>query len=425
MVSGSVADEDVSLPESLLEVESQGFEGDVSLQVIRIPFGTKRIMSRAFAGCTGLRRIEIPATVEYIAPDAFDGSFVTIRTDRNSYAAEYAEEHDIPVKYVGEISQGDINWKIVYEIRNGTLYINGSGALDPVSSNNGLWLNERDEIQHIVISDGITSLGNGLFSNMKNLLSVRIPQSVHFIASGAFTGSGHPVVYGFEGSVAQEWADAGNSEFRSLAFFLEGPPDSILLSDEEVFSISVLAAGDGLSYEWQYSDTGETWYPRSRANGWTTRMLTDTGSADAEGWLRRCVITDQYGNTAVSNSCVAHYRHEIEIIEFPTRTHSQAGKTAEFSIKAQGDGLHYQWEETSSVTGPWTPVGNDSPVLIIDVTEANINRIIIVLLPINTEIRNALRWYGFWKKWRSPDRKTRQSAVVKPFIFLSWRVEKD
>ena len=82
---------------------------------------------------------------------------------------------------------GDVTWSL----DNGTLTISGNGAMeDYYKYNNDTppWHDYRLSIEHIVILDGVTSIGNHAFRDCRDLSSVIIPNSVIRIGWLAFEG---------------------------------------------------------------------------------------------------------------------------------------------------------------------------------------------------------------------------------------------
>ena len=73
---------------------------------------------------------------------------------------------------------------------DGVLVITGSGAMANCSNSSSSipWYNSRDKITSVVISKGITSIGNYVFQGCRNLESVTIPDSVTSIGWYAFQG---------------------------------------------------------------------------------------------------------------------------------------------------------------------------------------------------------------------------------------------
>ena len=73
-----------------------------------------------------------------------------------------------------------------YDVENQILTIWGDGEIDDVI----YFLGPADpqELQHVIINDGITGIGDRVFSNCRNLSSVTIPNSVTYIGASAFSG---------------------------------------------------------------------------------------------------------------------------------------------------------------------------------------------------------------------------------------------
>ncbi|MGM9549390.1 MAG: leucine-rich repeat protein [Faecousia sp.] len=76
-----------------------------------------------------------------------------------------------------------------YSFEDGVLTIRGSSVTDSYNSSNFRppWYDIRDQITSVVVEDGITGLGDYLFSNCTNLQSVSIADSVESIGNNAFS----------------------------------------------------------------------------------------------------------------------------------------------------------------------------------------------------------------------------------------------
>ena len=84
---------------------------------------------------------------------------------------------------------GNLTWRI----SSGTLTISGTGEMPNYSAfntiySNSPWANYRSSIQSVIISDGVTSIGNYAFLYISDLTSVTIPNSITHIGFSAFTG---------------------------------------------------------------------------------------------------------------------------------------------------------------------------------------------------------------------------------------------
>ena len=90
----------VDIPESISVIGNYAFEHCIKLSHIDIPSTVKSIEYLAFYLCEELRAVTIPASVTEIDEEAFRGcENVELIVERDSYAAIYAEENDIPYTY--------------------------------------------------------------------------------------------------------------------------------------------------------------------------------------------------------------------------------------------------------------------------------------------------------------------------------------
>ena len=65
----------------------------------------------------------------------------------------------------------------------------------------------------------------------------------------------------------------------------------------------VTATGTGLKYQWQWSKNGTTWTNSSSATvGYNTNTLSVGITSTRNGYRYRCVVTDTYGNEAISTA---------------------------------------------------------------------------------------------------------------------------
>ena len=107
---------------------------------------------------------------------------------------------------------------------------------------------------------------------------------------------------------------------------------------------AVTAAGDGLTYQWQYRTTSAGTWMDAAASGAKTHVLTVPGTASRDGYEYRCTVTDRYGNSAVSNSAELFVLMDLTIDEQPAGKTADPGTTAQFTVRATGNNLTYQWQ---------------------------------------------------------------------------------
>ena len=100
----------------------------------------------------------------------------------------------IPITASATTYSGTCGYNLVWELDEsvGTLTISGTGAMedftynDEESSSSAPWFDYKKSIKEIVITDGITTIGDYAFYYCKNLEKVSIPESVVSIGGVAF-----------------------------------------------------------------------------------------------------------------------------------------------------------------------------------------------------------------------------------------------
>ena len=118
-------------------------------------------------------------------------------------------------------------------------------------------------------------------------------------------------------------------------------PKSVANYEGVKVSVSVSATGDGLKYQWQYSDDdGASW----KTSSCTSRTYSQTLNASVDGRMLRCKVTDAYGNgPKTSNAATLDTRFKAKITTQPASVKVFDGDKAKVSIAATGDGIKYQW----------------------------------------------------------------------------------
>ena len=108
---------------------------------------------------------------------------------------------------------------------------------------------------------------------------------------------------------------------------------------------SVVAAGNGLSYQWQLKK-GSKW-ANLTSGGATTSTMSVKVDDSKNGKIYRCLITDANGEDLATNEVSITVRqpsNAIIIASQPSNYSGALGTMAKFSVVAQGVGLQYQWQ---------------------------------------------------------------------------------
>ncbi|MBR4948281.1 MAG: leucine-rich repeat protein [Clostridiales bacterium] len=123
----------------------------------------------------------------------------------------------------------------------------------------------------------------------------------------------------------------------------------------ETAEFTVAAQGDGLKYQWQVMKNGE-WTNCSKNDGAKTATLTQEVKDSRNGFVYHCVITDKNGIAVTSDEVTLTVDKSLRIVEQPVGGAEEVsvpiGIIVIIPIKAEGDGLKYQWQVLKN--GTWT-----------------------------------------------------------------------
>jgi len=109
------------------------------------------------------------------------GSFSDIECDGGS-AVVTLTVHSLSEIIASGNCGDNVNWSLTY---GGTLNISGTGDMNDFDSSSP-WSSYKDSIKSIVISNGVTSIGNNAFKSSNNIESITIPSGVTKIGNNAF-----------------------------------------------------------------------------------------------------------------------------------------------------------------------------------------------------------------------------------------------
>lgn len=130
------------------------------------------------------------------------------------------------------LQSSSVTWS--FDSSSGTLTISGTGAMDDYSNYYVVpWYSYREAIKEIIISNGVTSIGDYAFYNCKELTSMIIPDSVTSIENNAFYGCSRLTSITIPDSVAS----IGSSAFEACEKLTSMTiPDSVTSIGNKAFS---------------------------------------------------------------------------------------------------------------------------------------------------------------------------------------------
>ncbi len=386
----------VTIPEGVTSIGNYTFF-ECGLTGVTIPEGVTSIGSHAFCECWGLRSVTIPSSVTSIGDRAFFSCgnlmSISVASDNPNYSSEGGvlfNKDKTALIYYPACKQG------AYTIPEGVtsigdLAFGGCRGLtsvtipSSVTSIGDYAFHECGGITgEIVIPEGVTSIGNGAFSSCESLTSVTIPSSVTSIGDYAFEYCyGLKEVY-YNGSEDELNALIGDYNYmlRYATRHFYCSPTAITTQTQnytgrigDAVSFTVGAAGDGLTYQWQYSSDGGTTWKASGLPGNKTAVLSTELTEARLVYLFRCVVTDAYGGWVTTNAVRMLKTAELVITAQPADYAGFIGDAVSFMVGATGDGLKYQWQYSKDGGSTWGNSGlpgNKTAVLSTELTEARL-----------------------------------------------------
>ena len=163
--------EKVVLPNGLLKIDRYTFTNCSKLKDVSLPASLLEIEDGAFKGCSRLKSITLPDYLGSIGSDVFDDCPLldNINTGNN------------PVFSVNK--NGDL-----IETKTGRMVAFRSKVIDPALKVVPASAFSGEQIQSIVIPEGIVAIGSGAFRDCSLLKEVKLPSTLRTIGANAFLG---------------------------------------------------------------------------------------------------------------------------------------------------------------------------------------------------------------------------------------------
>lgn len=184
----------ITIPMSVTSIGYYAFDGCSSLASITIPKSVAEIANYAFRNCGGLTSITIKSTTPpTIGRYSFVGVDMFVYVPTGSVAAYKEAEHwsefaNIQA-IVSLVSSGTCGDNLTWELTDdGKLTIEGTGAMYGYGWSASPWFSHREFITEVVIPEGVTNIGEGIFWDCTGLAEITIPAGVTSIDNYAFSG---------------------------------------------------------------------------------------------------------------------------------------------------------------------------------------------------------------------------------------------
>ncbi len=248
----------VDIGEKVESIGENSFYGCASLTEVVLPFSVEVVENKAFDGCFNIEKIEVN-NIDCVVNceegcDTFPQQAV-IYAYTDSSALNYAVTRNMEYVelYLKGICGQDVTWS--YDKTSATLTISGSGAMskETLSLDENSFTHLKDQIKHIIIEDGVTSISDNAFAQCKNLKDVQIGKDVETVGNYAFAYSYELEYITFPKSVS----NLGSNLFYDSAILVQVDilnPDCVITDSETVFPANTRICGYENSTAQEYAE---------------------------------------------------------------------------------------------------------------------------------------------------------------------------
>ena len=280
------------------------------------------------------------------------------------------ETEDVVYETTGECGE-ELTWEFI----DGALYIKGTGEMDEYDEEKRPgWDVFKDQIEELHIEKEITLLDGDAFDGLTELETIYFGGSEADWESLEYTGEKEKqevfskvTQYYFEeideGNTGDQnegetedqngdqtgtengtkGGDAPEGAAATLAFVTEPADTSSPVGQKVTLHVEVNTTD--VTYQWQWSATGETWKNCS-SGGYNTDTFSFTMKETLNGRLYRCIVSngsDEITSRAATIS-IEIPSGDLEITEQPEDTSAAVGDTVTLHVAANKEDATYQWQ---------------------------------------------------------------------------------
>jgi hypothetical protein len=189
----------IDIPNGVKHIGDWAFSGCSSLKKVAIPKGVTRIGKGLFRDCSALKSVAIPNSVTEMSSSAFCGCLALKKLTIPKSVMSIVYDIDEEVGFYGSFYETSLyanqsNWD------KGVMYISNCLITAQMDLSGEYTINKRcrliadyafcycEELTHVTIPEGVTSIGIYAFAGCSSLTSVTIPEGVTSIGRLAFYG---------------------------------------------------------------------------------------------------------------------------------------------------------------------------------------------------------------------------------------------
>lgn len=184
----------IIFPEGFRYIGGWTFAGCRELKFIVIPESVEKINHATFLGCSNLEDVYCMSPT----PPAMGSEYTFNELSKEALlhvpdpaAYEDWEPYFAAVERQNTLASGTCGENANWSLTNGVLTINGTGDMESYYLENGEdrhgpWHALKEQIYHVIIDEGITSVGDYAFYDQPEIISVSLPSTLKRIGWSAF-----------------------------------------------------------------------------------------------------------------------------------------------------------------------------------------------------------------------------------------------
>ena len=172
------------------------------------------------------------------------------------------------------------------------------------------------------------------------------------VAADTVTADGTIAV---SGAAVAAYVDLKLAQLGMYVRIVEQPADVTAVANGNA-TFSVVATGEGLTYQWQVLASGAAEWVDTTAVGNKTSTVSITADMTQNGHMYRCIVMDMFGNKKISDA-VTLTVVPILITKQPEDVTAVVKDWATFKVEAEGEGLTYQWKLQTKTGTKWSNSG--------------------------------------------------------------------
>lgn len=181
--------EEMNFEDSSLTTIGEGALESNNFSKIKLPSSLTNLGYRAFAFNKNLKEVKFCGTVSPVCgSNVFENcvNLTDVKVPEGYKGSQFCEKSVGCALNENCKIGGSCGENMSWELDDGTLNITGTGKMNSYDASYGPWIDYRDEITNVTISDGVESIGSHAFNECHKLARVRLPEGLKSIGAAAF-----------------------------------------------------------------------------------------------------------------------------------------------------------------------------------------------------------------------------------------------